>query len=1197
MIKNLLLIGALLAGTMSISAADPVSISPSSGSDISAILNLITGGKTVGDVTINLAKNGEYTVSGPIKTPAGLTINGNGATIDASGLDTTFILMSEKPTVEMINDYYRVGAVTINNVNVTGLGYSIFYDNNTKYCVVDFSINNSTFDLTTKKVENEALISLKAGGIKDFTIKNSTVYGNNAVAKYFIRYNNSARLDRYGYDTATDFQSMTYLNNTFYGLLKSDGQWGNYNGIQSQKYSKFNVQKNIWYNCGKDIIRRVAGGRFNGSNPMEFAYNTYFNDGVSIAESESSYDNSTTILETNPDFADPAEGNFTIGAGTQQAKFKTGAPKWLVEYNAAESVPANLTVAPASGENINTAIAAAMGTWDRLGNLTLNLEKDGAYTVTGSIEVGGGVTINGNGATIDASALETPFILMSKNPAVEAINDYYRVNAVSIDGVTVTGLPTSIFYDNNVKYCVVDFSITNSTLALATTAVSNEALVAFQGGGAKDFTVKNSTIYGNNAVAKYFVRYNNSARLDRYGYDKETEFQVMTYLDNTFYGLLKSDGQWGNYSAIQGQNYIKFDVHKNIWYNCGQDIIRRMAGGRFGGNAPKEFAYNTYFNDGVNIGASEASYDNSATILETNPGFADAAAGNFTIGAGTQQAKYQTGAPKWLVEYNAAEAVPVSITVAPATGADITAAVATAKESVDKVGNIIINLEKDGAYTVSGSIEVPAAVTINGNGATVDASALKAPFVLMSATPAVAAGETEFYTVDNISFNNVNVTGLTQQLIYGNKVKYYIPSLITDGSQIQLAGGNKTVYDFNGGGVVGTLDIKNSTINSTPANTGALFSTQSGNRVTDVDPDLTQTLSIKNSTLYNIANGKNTCSNRANGQKWQTYIVKDNVIIGCGKKDQFVVGLNGGQQSGNPTWEVDNNSFLWETDGVFEVSSEKEPVSGKETITNSVGEPTSTFPEAAEGIFTLDASSAQAKAQVGAPKWLVEYVPAPEGVAFTVEGYGRYTWGNTYDDYETPFEFDADNKTVTFQNFLGGTTTVELQFELADPNKDPDMTGTKFNAVPVSGLGEPETISGYKGCSINDFTGSLILKQDGVNACKLDNVMLYIGYASQIDIMMDNGAKVYNFTIMLGGDYSSWDAETSSWKSTGTSETIHLVKNVPFDNGSSALDSIEVEDTDAPVEYYNLQGIRVENPSNGIYIRRQGKSVRKVVIK
>ncbi|MCM1077728.1 MAG: DUF4957 domain-containing protein [Bacteroides sp.] len=648
--QNLMLFGAFLLTVGGMSATNPLTVTPAAGSDIAAAITEAKAGlDSIGDITINLAEGASYTLTAPIQSGAGLVINGNGATIDASALDAPFILMDEKATADTVSDYLRVGAITISNVTVNNIKNSIFYDNNVKYCVVDFTIDNSTLALATTAVENEALVSFKAGGAKDFTVKNSTVYGNGEVAKYFIRYNNNARLDRYGFDKNTEFQTMTYISNTFYKVIKSGGQWGNYNGIQGQKYSAFDVQKNIWFDCGKDIIRRMAGGRFNGSNPMTFAYNTYFNDGENLAESEAGYDKSGTILNTNPDFADAAAGNFTIGAETAQAAYQTGAPKWLVPYTGPVS---EVTVNVATDGDIIAAINAAKASVVMPGNIIINLADSASYTLASSIVTGAGLVINGNGATIDASALDAPFILMSTTPAVELANDYYRVGKIAVSNVTVNNIKNSIFYDNNVKYCVVDFTIDNSTLALATTAVENEALVSFKAGGAKDFTVKNSTVYGNGEVAKYFIRYNNNARLDRYGFDKNTEFQTMTYISNTFYKVIKSGGQWGNYNGIQGQKYSAFDVQKNIWFDCGKDIIRRMAGGRFNGSNPMTFAYNTYFNDGENLAESEASYDKSGTILTTNPDFADAAAGNFTIGATTEQALYQTGAPKWLVPYD-----------------------------------------------------------------------------------------------------------------------------------------------------------------------------------------------------------------------------------------------------------------------------------------------------------------------------------------------------------------------------------------------------------------------------------------------------------------------------------------------------------------------------------------------------------------
>lgn len=310
------------------------------------------------------------------------------------------------------------------------------------------------------------------------------------------------------------------------------------------------------------------------------------------------------------------------------------------------------TIEPTEGD-IAAAVAAKKAeieaAGDKIGDITINLAKDAAYTLGSSIETAGSLIINGNGATVNAAANAAALISLTGGKAGE--NDYLMIDQVKIDGVTIKGIKSSVLYDNNVKICLVDLTVNNSVLEFATEAVDNEALISFKAGGAKDINITNSTFYGNNAVAKYFVRYNNFARLDRYGFDTATELMVMNYQNNTFHGLLKADGQWGNYSAISGQKYVKFDIKNNIWYNCGNDIIRRMAGGRFNGSNPMEFANNTYFNEGVDKSESEAGYDKSGSILTTDPSFKDAANGDFTIGASTQQAKLKTGDPRWLVPY------------------------------------------------------------------------------------------------------------------------------------------------------------------------------------------------------------------------------------------------------------------------------------------------------------------------------------------------------------------------------------------------------------------------------------------------------------------------------------------------------------------------------------------------------------------
>ncbi|MDE6310460.1 MAG: hypothetical protein K2L96_01410 [Muribaculaceae bacterium] len=68
----------------------------------------------------------------------------------------------------------------------------------------------------------------------------------------------------------------------------------------------------------------------------------------------------------------------------------------------------------------------------------------------------------------------------------------------------------------------------------------------------------------------------------------------------------------------------------------------------------------------------------------------------------------------------------------------------------------------------------------------------------------------------------------------------------------------------------------------------------------------------------------------------------------------------------------------------------------------------------------------------------------------------------------------------------------------------------------------------------------------------------------------------------------------------GTTYTIvvdWLAKTVSICN-LSGIGEVEIEEIDAPVEFYTLQGVRVDNPSApGLYIRRQGRDVSKVMIR
>ena len=590
-------------------------------------------------IKLTLEPGAKYTISRPLTTMSAITIVGdekNPAIIDATQLGSNpFVKIkdaSEAVSAEP-NDkgfYTSIYNVEFKNFIVEKAQGSLFSSNGQKYDILYMTIDNVVYEARNSY---EPLISLLGGGIvENLTMTRSTAYtfGN------LYNGNGSATLAEAGVNS----QKFTFSYNTLMftkGLVHADDS-------ESAKRT-ITVDHNVILENTAGFVAGLNAGdanwivQYNAFQKEGYTTNAngdYVFDDLSNTEDANgaagSIKGNMVWVNTKKLFEDLGDyvTNFPMGDCPQRDAM-IGDPRWL-------SAKMRIKEADVDDENdlakvINEGVKKGYTEFELVQNQNGNLR----YTVKQSIVTDKAISITGENVQIDVEHSD-PFILLSKTPAVgfmpkasaaaPALNraaveytDYYAIDALSLSGLKINGLKNSIIYDNNTKYCVVDLTIDDCVLGLETEAVKNEALISFQAGGVKDFTIKNSTVYGNNAVAKYFIRYNNSARLDRYGFDKNTEFQTMTYQNNTFYGLLMSDGQWANYSGIAGQNYSKFVVEKNIWYNCGKDIIRRLSGGRFGGNAPRTFDKNTYFNEGADISDAEGSYDNSDTALTTDPGF------------------------------------------------------------------------------------------------------------------------------------------------------------------------------------------------------------------------------------------------------------------------------------------------------------------------------------------------------------------------------------------------------------------------------------------------------------------------------------------------------------------------------------------------------------------------------------------------
>ena len=77
-----------------------------------------------------------------------------------------------------------------------------------------------------------------------------------------------------------------------------------------------------------------------------------------------------------------------------------------------------------------------------------------------------------------------------------------------------------------------------------------------------------------------------------------------------------------------------------------------------------------------------------------------------------------------------------------------------------------------------------------------------------------------------------------------------------------------------------------------------------------------------------------------------------------------------------------------------------------------------------------------------------------------------------------------------------------------------------------------------------------------------------------------------NATLIVPAESIEAYKAATGWKVFTTVEALQ----------TTGIDTVEA-DVDAPAEYYNLQGVRVENPTNGVFIKRQGSKVAKIYVK
>lgn len=137
----------------------------------------------------------------------------------------------------------------------------------------------------------------------------------------------------------------------------------------------------------------------------------------------------------------------------------------------------------------------------------------------------------------------------------------------------------------------------------------------------------------------------------------------------------------------------------------------------------------------------------------------------------------------------------------------------------------------------------------------------------------------------------------------------------------------------------------------------------------------------------------------------------------------------------------------------------------------------------------------------------------------------------------------------------------------------------------------------------NDWDGApFTLKEDGTvivtNVAIGTTPFKLVKYKGDEEIWLSTGGEVaVNETITLLHENENMTIAGASEDEEfdvffdAASNQMKITKSVP-----TGIESV-ISDSDAAVEYFNLQGMRVDNPAAGMYIHRQGNHVTKVFVK
>ncbi len=311
------------------------------------------GEEPVREIAYDLESGGEYTMSADIALKlTALTIRGdkiNRAKLKVTG-NSSFISDGAGFKLKWINmdmtDYSGKGFITYNatqnteallpngwiaikessqlvSCNITDLKKPILFDNGKKYGLFEFIFRDCVIQQNLSS--NDSFINFGTGVIKDTRMMYSTFYNKTQKEDTWIKYGN-VQFDKLDHRPIADWTTAGFnIQNCTFWQIAYAKQIFNSNGFK-RSANYVTIENTIFVDCGKgEVTRRFLMGDRNPART--FKQNTYWYKGSTPGE-ETKYDITKTHIDADPQFKDPANGDFTV-KGADQIGALTGDPRWL----------------------------------------------------------------------------------------------------------------------------------------------------------------------------------------------------------------------------------------------------------------------------------------------------------------------------------------------------------------------------------------------------------------------------------------------------------------------------------------------------------------------------------------------------------------------------------------------------------------------------------------------------------------------------------------------------------------------------------------------------------------------------------------------------------------------------------------------------------------------------------------------------